>query len=198
VGRDDGARAGEYAAIVFDPSRLAVRESGTFWFSSTPEVAGTADWGNVNVRICTWGQFEDQASGLGFVLFNVHLDHESAPSRMKSAELLVERIRQESAGFPTIVTGDFNADEQDPCIQILRDAGFRDSYRVLHPDVSDVGTFHGFSGAYMPEKIDYIWVDPAWSVRDAEVVRSLIDGGTPSDHAPVTATLEFCEAKMME
>src|SRR5690606_19489230 len=38
VGRDDGKRAGEYTAILYRRDRLTVEDSGTFWFSDTPEV----------------------------------------------------------------------------------------------------------------------------------------------------------------
>jgi len=33
-------------------------------------------------------------------------------------------------------------------------AGMVDTYRVLHPDEKDVGTYHGFTGRREGEKID--------------------------------------------
>src|SRR4051794_26334693 len=41
VGRDDGEKEGEFAAILYDASRLELLESGTFWFSDTPDVPGS-------------------------------------------------------------------------------------------------------------------------------------------------------------
>ena len=41
VGRDDGKAAGETSAILFRTSRFHVAESGTFWFSDTPDTPGT-------------------------------------------------------------------------------------------------------------------------------------------------------------
>ncbi|GAI64347.1 unnamed protein product, partial [marine sediment metagenome] len=32
--------------------RFNVDESGTFWFSDTPQVPGSSHWGNACVRIC--------------------------------------------------------------------------------------------------------------------------------------------------
>jgi endonuclease/exonuclease/phosphatase family metal-dependent hydrolase len=191
VGRDDGQRKGEMAAIVFDSSRLGLVDSGHFWFSSTPDVPGSRDWGNVNVRMCTWGKFRDLSSEREFALYNVHLDHVSSASRERSVEVLVRRIEGGVSGLPVVVTGDFNVGEENPVIVSMREAGFRDSFRVVHQDVVDVGTFNGFAETCEPDKIDYIWVDGAWDVVDAEIVRTKIDGRWPSDHAAVTATLVF-------
>ena len=42
VGRTDGRRAGEYAAILYRTARLQARRSDTFWFSETPGVVRSA------------------------------------------------------------------------------------------------------------------------------------------------------------
>ena len=91
VGRDDAARAGEFSAILFRKDRLRVAEAGTFWFSDTPSVPGSKSWGNNITRISTWARFVDR-DGRGFYHFNLHLDHESQPSRERSTVLLKQRI----------------------------------------------------------------------------------------------------------
>src|SRR5215208_2142977 len=91
VGRNDAARKGEYSAILFRKDRLQVASSGTFWFSDTPEVVASTSWGNRITRICTWARFIDR-DGRTFWHFNLHLDHESQPSREKSVELLRRRV----------------------------------------------------------------------------------------------------------
>jgi endonuclease/exonuclease/phosphatase family metal-dependent hydrolase len=90
-----------------------------------------------------------------------------------------------------IIAGDFNAGESNPAIEALRQAGFRDSYRVLHPEVVKVGTYHGFLAEPQEDKIDYLWVSPHWKVVDADIVRDKIEGRFPSDHFAVTAVLEI-------
>jgi endonuclease/exonuclease/phosphatase family metal-dependent hydrolase len=90
VGRDDGARRGEYAAILFRRDRFNVSDSGTFWFSDTPEVIASRSWGNTITRICTWARFVDRG-GRAFWHFNVHLDHQSQPSRKPA--LLIDTFR---------------------------------------------------------------------------------------------------------
>ncbi|HEX7086759.1 MAG TPA: endonuclease/exonuclease/phosphatase family protein, partial [Vicinamibacterales bacterium] len=119
VGRDDGKEKGEHSAILFRKERLRVLDSGTFWFSDTPEVPGSTSWGNRITRICTWARFADERGG-SFYVFNLHLDHESQPSRERSVQLLAQRIRGRAVtGDPVIVTGDFNVGEDNGAIRWL-------------------------------------------------------------------------------
>ena len=190
VGRSDGRQGGEYTAILYRAARLHPRRSDTFWLSDTPGVVNSKTWGNRIERICTWAYFED-AQGTPFYVYNVHLDHESQPSREKSAALLLERIAAQQPPAPVIITGDFNAGEQNPAVNAMRST-FRDSFRVRHPDAKEVGTFTGFKiGATGGDKIDYVFVSAGVEVIDAEIVRVSADGRYPSDHFPVTATLRL-------
>lgn len=193
VGRDDGVREGEFAAVLVDPSRLDVLEQDTFWFSDTPETPGSTSWGNRITRICTWARLRDRVSGQSFYLFNLHWDHESQPSRERSARLLLERIAaRDHPDEPVIVTGDFNAGETNPAFRALVDApaaGLRDTFRELHPDARRVGTFNGFEGQRDGDKIDAILVSEGWCVDEADIVRIARGGRYPSDHFPVRATV---------
>jgi endonuclease/exonuclease/phosphatase family metal-dependent hydrolase len=190
VGRSDGRQAGEYAAILYRTARLRARRSDTFWFSDTPGVVKSTSWGNQIERICTWAYFEDR-DGPAFYLYNVHLDHVSQPSRERSATLLLERIKARDPKAPAVVTGDFNAGEDNPAAVAMR-ASFRDSFRALQPDVREVGTFNGFkTGQTAGEKIDFVFVEPGTEVLEAAIVRTSRDGRYPSDHFPVTARIRL-------
>jgi endonuclease/exonuclease/phosphatase family metal-dependent hydrolase len=198
VGRDDGREAGEYAAIMYRADRFEVSESGTFWFSSEPDVVGSIDWGAHLPRICTWARLVEKSSGRAFYVFNVHFDHQSQESRERSAELLVERIEARAQADPVVVTGDFNADEDNPAMLYLLGAegaesgvGLRDSFRVVHPDAVDVGTFNGFEGRTAGPKIDAILVSGNLNVESAAIVRTSRDGRYPSDHFPVVAVVNY-------
>lgn len=203
VGRDDGGTAGEYAAILYRRERLRVVESGTFWFSSAPSKPASTSWGNRIPRICTWARFAD-ADGRRFYVFNVHLDHESQHSRERSVRLLAERIRQRAGrGEPVIVTGDFNADEQNRATRWLlgeRVVGMPrrgrvrlvDTFRRLHPDAPGAGTFTGFEfGRIDEQKIDYVLTSPQVTVLAARIVQTSRDGRYPSDHFPVVARIRL-------
>ena len=193
VGRDDGKAKGEYSAILVRRDRFHVAEAGTFWFSETPLVPGSTSWGNRITRICTWARLIDR-DGLGFWIYNVHLDHESQPSRERSAALLAQQIHSRRLDEPVIVTGDFNAGEDNPVITELVPGMLIDTFRVLHPDADDVGTFNGFeAGAVTGPKIDYVLVQPGTRVLAAAIVRTSRDGRYPSDHFPVVARVRLRE-----
>jgi endonuclease/exonuclease/phosphatase family metal-dependent hydrolase len=199
VGRDDGRTAGEYSAILYRHGRFEPVESGTFWFSDTPAVPGSMSWGNRITRIATWARLRDASTGRTFTVYNLHLDHESQPSRERSAGLLAARLARHG-GEPVIVMGDFNSGEGNPAYRFLTGAGdlppsavpsprLHDTYRSVHPADTLVGTFNGFTGARGGEKIDHILVSGGWTIHEAAIVTTSAVGRYPSDHFPVTATV---------
>jgi endonuclease/exonuclease/phosphatase family metal-dependent hydrolase len=196
VGRDDGVRAGEFSAILFRKDRIRVGQAGTFWFSDTPATPGSKSWGNNVTRICTWARFIDR-DGRGMWHFNVHLDHQSQPSRERSTALLAQRIGERAfQKEPVIVTGDFNVGEKNPALLTLTGgnggAPFLDTFRLLHPAEANVGTFNGFKyGNTTGDKIDYVLVQPGTEVLRAEIVRTSRDNRYPSDHFPVVARIKL-------
>ena len=199
VGRDDGAEKGEYSAILFRRDRFHVAEAGTFWFSDTPSVVASKSWGNQITRICTWARFIDR-DGRGLYHFNLHLDHQSQPSRERSTVLLRGRIDTRTVPDPVIVTGDFNVGETNPALATLTapsgkgTPAFLDTFRVVHADVKDAGTFSGFKfGTGGPDKIDYVLVQPGTEVVSAEIVRYSRNNRYPSDHFPVTARVRLVD-----
>lgn len=198
VGRDDGAEAGEYSAILFRKDRLHVAEAGTFWFSDTPSVPGSKSWGNNITRICTWARFIDR-DGRGFWHFNLHLDHQSQPSRERSTVLLRQRIDARSVAIePVVVTGDFNVGESNPAMLTMTGAApagpapFVDTFRVLHAGEREVGTGNAFKlGNTRGDKIDYVLVQPGTDVLRAEILRDSRGNRYPSDHFPVVARVRL-------
>ena len=193
VGRDDGRTKGEFSAILFRASRFTLSDAGTFWFSDTPEVVASTSWGNTITRICSWARFIDR-DGRAFWHYNVHLDHQSQPSRERSTALLAQRIAARSdRGEPAIVTGDLNVGESNPALTALVGSAsapgpFVDTFRVLYPDAKEVGTFTAFDATRIAgDKIDYVFVPRGTEVMSAAIVRTATNGRVPSDHFPVTA-----------
>ena len=206
VAREDGKTEGEYSALLYRLDRFDVDESGTFWFSNTPQVPGSNHWGNACVRICTWARFLEKKSDKAFYFFNLHLDHVSQPSREKSAVLLAQRVHRRKHAEPFVVTGDFNTGENNPVVMYLKNEApladqngresnnpvpMVDTFRVLHPDAKDVRTGHSFRGTRKGNKIDYIFTPSSVKVLEAQILYDNIDGRYPSDHFPVTATLHL-------
>ena len=195
VGREDGKESGEYSAILYKTDRWRPVDSGTFWLSDTPDVPGSATWGNRITRIVTFAYFVEEASDRGVWIFNTHFDHESQPSRIRSAHLLASRIASRDPEAPVIVTGDFNAGEQNPAILYLKNTGGEspvelvDTFRVLHPEADAAGTFGAFEGRRDGPKIDYVFAEPGARVLEAGIVHDHREGRYPSDHFPVYAEL---------
>jgi len=209
VGREDGKTKSEYCAILYRAERLDVSESDTFWLSDTPEVPGSITWGNACTRICTRARFTDKESNRNFYVYNTHLDHVSQPSRERSAVLLMRRIADRRHRDPVILTGDFNAGEDNRAVVYLKGKStlpdsegvqrenplpLIDTFRALHPDADDVGTFNAFKGERSGPKIDCVFAGPDVKVLAAEILHDNENGRYPSDHFPVTAVVSLAGA----
>jgi endonuclease/exonuclease/phosphatase family metal-dependent hydrolase len=205
-GRDDGKTKGEYSGILYRKDRFDVNDSGTFWLSDTPEVPGSITWGNACTRLCTWGRFVPKSPGKALYMFNTHLDHVSQLSRDKAIVLIAARLRDCKHQDPIVLTGDFNVGENNPVVRYLRGESpldvannglsknplpLVDTFRLLHAQASEVGTFNGFKGDRSGNKIDYIFAQPGVEVLQAEILRDNQENRYPSDHFPITAALRF-------
>lgn len=210
VGRTDGQDEGEHCTILFDTSRWRLDEArhGTFWLSDTPNEPNSRSWGNRISRITTWARLIEIESGRAVWIYNTHLDHRSQPSRERSAMLIAARVSErDRPDEPVIIMGDFNAGEDNPAMLYLTGGGelhsertpitLIDTFRAVHPDADEVGTFNGFEhGRTGGEKIDHIFIEPGGEVAEAAIVRESYeaeDGSRryPSDHFPVTATIRW-------
>lgn len=191
VGRESGGLAGEFSAVYWRRSRFLEADSGTFWLSETPDVPGTVFPGSATLRIASWVRLVDRDDGdRELLVLNTHWDHESQESRERSAALVVERIA-ELGDERVLVTGDMNATEESVAIGTLLASGLLDAYRAVHPDRQpDEATFHGFDGEPEGSRIDFVLHTADRRATAAEIVRREFDGLYPSDHFPVTASLE--------
>lgn len=193
----------EASPVFYRNSRFEVEKSGTFWLSETPEVPGVKGWGAACPRVCSYLILKDKESGQRFCFANTHTDHKSALAREKGMLLIIERMKEFGAGSPIVFVGDHNCRYEDaPAVavrKILKDA--RDISEKKDPGPTN--TFQGF-GTYKDGpsqdgkpfssyRIDYIYVSPGIRVLDF-VTHGDKRPGTdlyPSDHYPVSATLEF-------
>ena len=122
-------------------------------------------------------------------VFNTHLDHQSQVAREKSVRLIANRVEARKQPSLFLVTGDFNAGEDDPVIAYLKGkhedpspVPMVDSFRVARPEAIEVGTGSRFSGFTSGNKIDYIFVSPKTRVIGADILRTHRDGRYPSAH----------------
>lgn len=197
VGREDGKTKGEYAPVFYKKDRLKLIDSGNFWLAEDMHAVGKKGWDAACERVATWGIFEDMKSGKRVFFLNTHLDHMGVRARHEGALLLLRQVEELAAGYPVIVTGDFNAAASDEPIQVLiNPADFRhltNSRNVAVVRYGPEGSWHDF-GKVPLEKMDLI--DYIFIKGNMKVVRHGILSETkgklfPSDHYPVLATLEI-------
>ena len=100
--------------VFWRKGRFEAGEAGTFWLSPTPEARGSFGWGSPGPRICSWQILTDKTCGRRFCLANVHADHKSPKSKLKSAELVVKRLGKIAEGIPLVLIGDHNVQETEP------------------------------------------------------------------------------------
>ena len=147
-------------------------ESGIFWFTSTPEVPGSKDWGALWIRDCVYARLVEKDTNRGLYVYNSHWSYASQESRSKSARLLIERTQGQKHDDPFVIIGDLNAREADESITYLK----------------------GRAGNPVPLKAAvYNYVDWVFSASGKfEVVSSeIIDNEEASDHKAISAMIRF-------
>ena len=132
---------------------------------------------------------------------SIHLDFLADRVRRRQVEQLVDRFRGHSRHL--VVMGDFNATDDNPTVQYLTGRTARasdvetappspalvDTFRLMHPSATGIGTLHRWSGRTSGRKVDYIFVPaaPASEVLDSAILHARRGGRYPSDHFPVRA-----------
>ncbi len=196
AGRSDGLAGGESCPILYRKRRLSLKEAGTFWFSDTPSVPGSKDWGNMPPRICSWAHLVERGSGNSFYVYNLHLDNLSQHSREKSIRLLTRQVAARKTDAPFLIVGDFNMEQTNPAMAFLQTAHtgllqrIKDVWQLIHPEKT-IGTRHGFHGKFSGPQIDHILICDSIQALDARIDNRQVRGRYPSDHFPVIARLQI-------
>lgn len=188
IGRrgDDGD---EHMGVFYRHDALRVLDSGNFWLSDTPEVAGSISWGHPFPRLVTWARFE-RRDGRRFVLLDTHLPYrdEDESARERGVALLLQRLRAIAHDDPVVVTGDFNT-TPDSRAHALLAAELQDVREIAPRKPGPDATFHGYSGK-PDRRIDWILVR-GFDVAVAATVTTHRRALYPSDHFPVVADLRW-------
>lgn len=165
VGRDDGKSAGEYSAVFFKKDKFRLLNNGTFWLSDDT-ARPNKGWDAALPRICTWGAFEEQETGLKFYLFNTHFDHVGVQARKESARLILKKINEIAGTGAVILTGDFNVDQTNESYKLIHTSErLTDSYERSPLKYGASGTFNGFNiHASTKSRIDHIFLTDHFKV----------------------------------
>ncbi|MCL2005790.1 MAG: endonuclease/exonuclease/phosphatase family protein [Planctomycetaceae bacterium] len=203
--------AGEAMILYYKKDRWHIDASDqeTFWLSDTPDVPGSKTDPNAGCpRSVTAALFHelkaDEPTGRKIYVYNTHFDHLSEEARQRGAIQLMERIAaRKNRDVPVVVIGDFNSGEQSPAVLYMLGSSMRlddkdweppyklaDTFRTIHPDAVNVGTFHGFRTPGR-EKIDFVFISPELRTLSAEIIRTQRNGRYPTDHYLVDAVIAW-------
>lgn len=174
-------------AIVFY-CHMALIATQEWAMSDTPDQIGSNTWGLAYARTLIYVKLTLDANQRGsnstfIYMYATHLDIDMAKLG-RQVDFIIGRIKDSYANDGRVViVGDFNAGEASVALTKFNELGFEDT---LPASVQPRGTFNGFS-SYGPDKIDYVLATPCATAADAGIVRTLVDGHFPSDHAMVMA-----------
>lgn len=178
-------------AILYLKNRFEMASAGGFWLSGTPHVAGSVSWDSARPRFVNWVDLKDRESGRQFRMWNLHLDHIGPVSREKQAQVFVEGAQVYGDDFPQLVAGDFNCDASNTAIDVIKAAGWVDTYTAIHGPEDPGFTYHAFVGPKFAEirppennigKIDFIFARGPVQVLSSEIILDSRNGRYPSDH----------------
>jgi len=173
--------------VFYRRERLVLLESGETWFSTTPEVPGSRDWGIPKPRMITWGRLRDSA-GAEIAVLNTHLPYgrEADHARRQAARLIREQLLRFPVRLPALVMGDFNAPAGGEIYHMLT-TDLEDAWTAANCVLGPEGTLHGF-GRLLGGRIDWILYRHLSQVHRAETITDVPRGVYPSDHYPVCVT----------
>ena len=190
----DGTDEGCYIFYKRNVLTIDSIHSGTKWYSSTPDVPGSNDMGDLYNRIVTFARFKTIKTSKYFYHFNTHLTYLDS-IQIRYIDFLSDVIKNRTMQDPFILTGDFNADELSPAIKELKknftSEKLVDTYRKIDP-TGVISTFNFFTGKTDGKKIDYIFIEAdKFNTVHAGCDSTELNGKYPSDHNSINAVIQL-------
>lgn len=185
--RDDSILP-EACPVFYNSSRFDLEDKGSFWLSKSPDVM-SKDWGAACYRICSYTILKDRQSGKKLVVFNTHLDHISDEARIMGINVVLDKIRQ-FGRLPSIIMGDFNADESSETYKSATNSFFDAKYQTK--DTAKGATYQCWGKKLGDENIDYFMISKSGiKVNRYRIIDTTYEGVYPSDHFPITINIEL-------
>lgn len=179
----------EYTSIAFRKDAMELFGLDVFWLSPTPKVpASRYESQSICPRTCTAAILKPVFCDTPILVYNTHLDHESAYAREKGLSQIFHRIKEDVAlySYPYILMGDFNAEPDSEELSLLSVSDIL----CLTDAAENLGiTYHDYGKLKNSVKIDYLLVSPNLSIQKAELWKDTINGIFLSDHYPVSADI---------
>lgn len=197
VGRNEDG-GGEFSAILYRSSVVAVKAAQTFWLSESPDEPGSKSWDSSLPRIATWAHFVTSSDGRELFVLNTHFDHRGEQARLESARLLKEQVSKLANGLPVIVMGDLNATSEQPPLVLLSDTPLSDGRSLrdgfvhsIVPHHGPASTWTGFTKIEADRRIDYIFASEDLPIHYHAILTDKLEDRYPSDHLPVLVEIEL-------
>ena len=197
VGRNkDGG--GEFSAILYRSSVVAVKAAQTFWLSESPDEPRSKSWDSSLPRIATWAHFVTSSDGRELFVLNTHFDHRGEQARLESARLLKEQVSKLANGLQVIVMGDLNATSEQPPLVLLSDTPLSDGRSLrdgfvhsIVPHHGPASTWTGFTKIEADRRIDYIFASEDLPIHYHAILTDKLEDRYTSDHLPVLVEVEL-------
>lgn len=183
--RDDSPNP-EGCPVFYRKDLYTLVDKGSFWLSETPDKM-SKDWGAACYRICSYVILKETRSGKEFAVFNAHLDHVSDKARINGINVVLDKI-QEFGGMPSVLMGDFNAEENS---ETYRSAVENfDDVKYMTEKTMKSATYQNWGKNLDDDCIDYVMISKTgFKVNQYKVVQKTYDGVYPSDHFPLSVSL---------
>ena len=168
--------------IMYRKDRVKMLDQGWFFFSETPDVIYSKTFNGSFPAYASWASFKDLQNDEEFRVVNIHTDYASRTNRLRSIELVAERIIPwVAAGESIFVVGDFNARKGNEILETLEDVGVE--FVLING-----ATYHLNRGLNLFGAIDHIGIIGKPKIEGQTIVlRKKFDGEWPTDHYPVIA-----------
>ncbi|MBE6719118.1 MAG: endonuclease/exonuclease/phosphatase family protein [Ruminococcaceae bacterium] len=184
----DNSKLSEGCPVFYNTARFDLKDKGSFWLSETPDVM-SKDWGSVYYRICSYVILVDKSTGKELVVFNTHLDNVSDTARINGINVVLDKIKQ-FGGLPSIIMGDFNADESSSTYKAATELFLDAKYQTENTDSG--ATYQGFGRQLERENIDYFMISKQGiKVNEYKIIDTTYDGVYPSDHFSIALKIEL-------
>jgi endonuclease/exonuclease/phosphatase family metal-dependent hydrolase len=177
--------------IMYSTERYEQTSAGLYWLSETPLIAGSKLAGEALPRHVSWLRLKDRVTRKEFRILNTHWALKQPVRAVEAQMLTSEAGPPYDPGFPQLLAGDFNSESTSPEHKILADAGWKDTYEILHKAVDSDSTAPAIPGAAHTtaprRKIDFIYFHGNIKPLAAEIIREHEGDVYPSDHPFVSA-----------
>lgn len=192
--------------IFFRPAHWTLYHSRTIWLSPTPSHPSKG-WDAASPRILTIGLFQHRETRKRVLALNTHLDDQGKVSRVESAKMIVETIRQylrsqewkedDDRKLNVFLTGDMNSKDHEAAYGVLESetSPVADVLRLV-PEDQHYGHYNTGTGFGSSEdkgaRIDYVFLGKQGSGWNGKAVMYGVLGNRErgiyvSDHRAVVA-----------